>query len=167
MAIPIALFEAIRLLETYSLLASPHIEVRLHAGVCKKQHPQTAPQYPRSGKARDALWQQAGEREAHKVQAAGGRSKTGQVGGKVSGRVLHPMGQAVGCGEQHQEGRGEHRMGGAQSQPLPCLAVQHHAAHASALYAELWQARGMAPGEMLVLAWDGLGLEEDPRPRTG
>ena len=49
----------------------------------------------------------------------------------------------------------------AQSQPLPCLAVQHHAAHASALYAELWQAQGVAPGEMLVLAWDGLGLGED------
>lgn len=51
----------------------------------------------------------------------------------------------------------------AQNQPLPCLAVQHHAAHASALYAELWQARGVAPGEMLVLAWDGLGLGEDGR----
>jgi hydrogenase maturation protein HypF len=51
----------------------------------------------------------------------------------------------------------------AQSQPLPRLAVQHHAAHASALYAELWQAQGVEPGEMLVLAWDGLGLGEDGR----
>ncbi|MFZ5537021.1 MAG: carbamoyltransferase HypF [Pseudomonadota bacterium] len=55
----------------------------------------------------------------------------------------------------------------AQSQPLPCLAVQHHAAHAAALYAELWQAQGAEPGEMLVLAWDGLGLGEDGSLRGG
>ncbi|MFZ5467323.1 MAG: carbamoyltransferase HypF [Pseudomonadota bacterium] len=49
----------------------------------------------------------------------------------------------------------------AQSQPLPSLAVQHHASHASALYAEAWRSKGASPGEMLVLAWDGLGYGVD------
>lgn len=49
----------------------------------------------------------------------------------------------------------------AARQSRPCLAAQHHAAHASALYAEVWQAKGDAPGEMLVLAWDGLGYGAD------
>ncbi len=49
----------------------------------------------------------------------------------------------------------------AMEQPLPTRAVQHHAAHASALYAEAWMDGGAVPADMLVLAWDGLGFGED------
>lgn len=49
----------------------------------------------------------------------------------------------------------------AMEQALPTRAVRHHAAHASALYAEAWMDEGAPPADMLVLAWDGLGLGED------
>ncbi|MEW6766235.1 MAG: carbamoyltransferase HypF [Pseudomonadota bacterium] len=49
----------------------------------------------------------------------------------------------------------------ARRQTLPTVAVQHHAAHASALYAEAWMEAGAPPDEMLVLTWDGLGYGSD------
>ena len=49
----------------------------------------------------------------------------------------------------------------ALRQGLPTCAVQHHAAHASALYTESWMDEEGQPDEMLVLAWDGLGYGED------
>ncbi|RLA28776.1 MAG: carbamoyltransferase HypF, partial [Gammaproteobacteria bacterium] len=44
----------------------------------------------------------------------------------------------------------------AQQQLLPCIAVQHHRAHASALYGE-----HAATGSWLVFAWDGSGYGDD------
>jgi hydrogenase maturation protein HypF len=49
----------------------------------------------------------------------------------------------------------------ARAQDLPQRAVQHHAAHASALYAEAWMEHGKPPEDMLVLVWDGLGYGAD------
>lgn len=46
-------------------------------------------------------------------------------------------------------------------QTLPLQAVQHHAAHASALYAEVWMGAGAPLDKMLVLTWDGLGYGSD------
>ncbi|MGD2075940.1 MAG: carbamoyltransferase HypF [Gammaproteobacteria bacterium] len=46
----------------------------------------------------------------------------------------------------------------AQRQPLPCVEVQHHAAHASALVGEQADAPS---GDGLVFAWDGVGFGGD------
>ena len=47
----------------------------------------------------------------------------------------------------------------AQRQALPCIEVQHHAAHAAALVGE--QAGALAPGDWLVFTWDGVGYGSD------
>ena len=47
----------------------------------------------------------------------------------------------------------------AQRQRLPCVEVQHHAAHAAALVGE--QAGDSAPGDWLVFTWDGVGYGSD------
>ncbi len=47
----------------------------------------------------------------------------------------------------------------AQRQGLPCVEVQHHAAHAAALVGE--QAGASAPGDWLVFTWDGVGYGSD------
>ncbi len=44
----------------------------------------------------------------------------------------------------------------ARQQPLPSVSVQHHRAHASALYGE-----HAATGSWLVFAWDGVGFADD------
>ncbi len=51
---------------------------------------------------------------------------------------------------------GYHASRWAQAQGLPLVQVQHHAAHASALYGE-----HAGQGEWLVFTWDGVGLGEE------
>jgi hydrogenase maturation protein HypF len=48
----------------------------------------------------------------------------------------------------------------ARESSLPVTVVQHHHAHASALYGEYWQ-RGEKPIPWLVLTWDGVGYGSD------